>query len=712
VSFRFASFSSWSQRHHWAALVLWVVALAGITVASNAVGSDYHDDQSLPGTESQRVSDALAADSGAPERDSLQVVVYDGQGLRAPTVHDRVSEMLGEVAALDGVGQVSDPYRHPGAISEDGTTGYATVTLSTAPGDTDPENVRTVIETAQAARGDGLRVELGGDAVRAATESGGASEGIGMVAALLILVPMFGSVVAAGLPVLTAIFAVGSAVGLIALVSHWAMVPTYAAPMMMLVGLGVGIDYALLIFSRYRGEVLCGRPRADAVRRALDTAGRSVLFAGCTVIIALLGLLVLGLGSLQGLALSVAMTVLLTMVASVTLLPALLTVAAKRLERTIRKHAAKARHEPGHRWHALAGAVQARPVAALVGGLLLTALLAAPALDMRLGFADAGTDPVDTTSRQAYDLLARGFGPGANGPLLVLAEADRSSAAATAKDLGGTAGVADVIGPFPTGEEGRYSVLVVPSTAPTSEATADLVHRLRDDVLPAASERTGGTYLVGGARAATIDFADAVAQRLPYFIGAVVLLSALLLMAVFRSVVIAVKAAALNLVSIAAALGVMTFVYGEGHLWAQPGPIEAFLPVIVFAVLFGLSMDYEVFLLSRMHEEWRRTGDPVFAVREGFATTGGIITAAAAIMIVVFGAFVASPSRMLQQMGLGLAVGVLVDAVVIRCLIVPAVMRLLGGSAWWLPRWLDRLLPTIRLESDEPAPAREEVSVS
>jgi RND superfamily putative drug exporter len=526
VSFRFASFSSWSQRHHWAALVLWVVALAGITVASNAVGSDYHDDQSLPGTESQRVSDALAADSGAPERDSLQVVVYDGQGLRAPTVHDRVSEMLGEVAALDGVGQVSDPYRHPGAISEDGTTGYATVTLSTAPGDTDPENVRTVIETAQAARGDGLRVELGGDAVRAATESGGASEGIGMVAALLILVPMFGSVVAAGLPVLTAIFAVGSAVGLIALVSHWAMVPTYAAPMMMLVGLGVGIDYALLIFSRYRGEVLCGRPRADAVRRALDTAGRSVLFAGGTVVISLLGMLLMGVKFVQGLSVSAAATVAVTVLASLTLLPALLGFAGEKVERTrlrgllasgfialalvgaglrvpalsmvggllavvtliagiwatpLKREVHPSRPKPlretlAYRWSRM---IQHRPWRAAILGTVALLVLAAPVLGLRLGFSDESNFEQSTSTKQAYDLLVDGFGPGFNGPILLVAKlpagATLESLAPVAKAVAADPGVAFVSPAVPDDPAKPTAVLwnVAPTTGPQDEKTTE-----------------------------------------------------------------------------------------------------------------------------------------------------------------------------------------------------------------------------------------------
>ncbi|HLR85440.1 MAG TPA: MMPL family transporter, partial [Nocardioidaceae bacterium] len=354
---------------------------------------------------------------------------------------------------------------------------------------------------------------------------------------------------------------------------------------------------------------------------------------------------------------------------------------------------------PGARWRSLASGVQRHPIAALAASLVAHLALALPALDMRLGFADAGTDAPGSTSRQAYDLLAEGFGPGASGPLIVLTENDSGRAAA--KALSSTDGVADVTGPIPTDDPESSTLMVFPESGPADQATTDLVHRLRDTVLPDVAESTGGTYRVGGATAATIDFSDTVSERLPWFVGVVVIVSAILLMVVFRSVLVPIKAALLNLLSLGAALGVMTYVFGDGNLGAQAGPIEAFLPVIMFAIVFGLSMDYEVFLVTRIHEEWRRTGDAHHAVREGLAKTGGVITAAAAIMIVVFGAFIASPDRMLQQMGLGLAVAVFLDAVVIRCLMVPAIMRLLGARAWWLPRWLARIVLYVELESAE-----------
>jgi RND superfamily putative drug exporter len=395
---------------------------------------------------------------------------------------------------------------------------------------------------------------------------------------------------------------------------------------------------------------------------------------------------------LQGLALAVTLTVLLTLVASLTLLPALLSLFGPRLERAVLRRASKPH---GDRWRTWAGAVQRRPWPALVLAVVALGALSLPALGMRLGFADAGTEPVGSTSREAYDLLAKGFGPGVNGPLVVVAEGGEQPATGVHDTLARTPGVARVLPPQPA--RGFSTVILFPTTAPQDAATDELVNRLRDNVLPALTATTGSTFLVGGATAAADDFASAVSDRLPLFVLVVVGLSALLLMVVFRSILVPLKAAVLNLLSIGASLGVVTLVFGNGLFGAQPGPIEAFVPVLIFAIVFGLSMDYEVFLVSRMHEEWRRTGDPALAVREGMASTGGVITAAAAIMVVVFGAFLLSPDRMLQQFGLGLAVAVLLDALVIRCLIVPAVMRLFGRAAWWLPRRL-RQLPQVALE--------------
>ncbi|GAA1109633.1 MMPL family transporter [Kribbella jejuensis] len=675
--------SGWAMRHAGLALLLWVLVLAAVIAAATVVGANYRSDNSLPGTDSQRVTDIFQAHQPKGDTASVQLVVRAGGGLDADK--SQLASMLAAVRGLPHVSSVADP-----TMSTDRRTAYSSVSLDVAAADMPVDGVRTIIHRAQDFARPGFQVEVGGDLARSAADSsGGASEGAGILAALVILVFLFGSLLAATLPLLTAVFAVGSTVGLLMLASHLFKVPEYTTPVMMLVGLGVGIDYALLIFSRYRHELLKGT--ADPKVVALDTAGRSVMFAGCTVVIALLGLLALGLGSLQGIALGVTMTVLMTMLAAVTLLPSLLTLFGKRIERSVRKHAAKQRRTPGDGWRRLAGAVQRAPWVPLVLGVLALIALSLPALGMRLGFADAGTDAPAKTSRKAYDLLAEGFGPGFNGPLVIVSEGDGKSLGPT---LMKDPDIAAVTPPQLTPDGKIATVLAFPKSAPQDAATSDLVKRLRKDTLP----QLEGTHLVGGATAAADDFASAVSKRLPIFVLVVVGLSALLLMAVFRSVLIPLKAAVLNLLSIGASLGMITLVFQHGWFGAQAGPIEAFVPVMIFAIVFGLSMDYEVFLVSRIHEEWRRTRDARAAVREGLATTGSVITAAAAIMIVVFGAFLLSPDRMLKQFGLGLATAVLLDALLIRCVIVPAVLRLFGERAWWLPRALDRILPKIKLE--------------
>jgi uncharacterized membrane protein YdfJ with MMPL/SSD domain len=689
---RMQRLAAFSQRHHWTALALWLVALVGITAVSTAVGDDYQNDFSLPGTQSQELIDVLEEHGDASG--STTVVLHDETGWNSdqPTV----DAMVADLERQDHVAAVERPDPQRGTVSEDGTTALVTVQYDDETGAISNEDHRAILDTAKDHETGELQVEVSGEAIREVQESeaGGGAEGAGMLAALVILIFMFGSVLAASLPLITAVFAVGTTFGVVVLLSHVVTIPDYTAPILMLVGIGVGIDYALLVFTRYRSELLRGADRAGATGAALDTAGRSVLFAGASVIIALAGLYVLGISSLQGVVLGVALTVAMTMLASLTLLPSLLTVFGARIERSVRKHAAKARREHGDRWRAWARVVQRRPWPALVVALIALGALAAPALGMTLGINDAGNDHESTTTRAAYDLVSEKFGPGYNGPLIVVTEGSEAAAGTARAVLESEPGVAEVVPPEDQGPvelaDDLYLWQAIPTTGPQDEATAELVTDLRDDL--------GDGYLVGGPTAGNVDFSAAIEDRFPLFLAVVVAVSALLLVMVFRSIPIAIKAAVLNLLSIGAALGAMTLVFQEGWLGVEPGPIEAFLPVMIFAIVFGLSMDYEVFLLSRMHEEWLTGRDAHHAVREGLAHTGGVITAAAAIMIVVFGAFMLSPDRMLQQMGFGMAVAVLLDAVVIRCLVVPAVMRLLGDRAWWLPRWLDRALPTLRLE--------------
>ncbi|WP_165984891.1 MMPL family transporter [Streptomyces sp. YIM 98790] len=693
-----------SYRRRWTALLLWVVVLAATVGAASSIGDSYRDDHSLPGTESQRAFELLREHSPRDAGDTLQIVLHDPGGLTGESTRDAVESMLAEVGELPGVAQTRSPYQGDGgAVSADGTIAFATVVLEGRAEDLTRGQAEDILETGRTIAGDGLAVELGGDAARQLSEAeGGAAEGAGILAALVILVFMFGTVIAAGLPVISAVFAVGSTVGLIVLASHLFTIASYTPYTMMLVGLGVGIDYALLIFARFRGELVAGTEPEPATRRALDAAGRTVFFAGCTVIVALLGLVALGLGSLQGVALAVALTVAVTMATSLTLLPALLGMFGNRFARQFRARAARGRREYGSGWRRIGAVVQRRPLAALLVALVSLTALAVPAAGMRLGFADAGNDPAGSTTREAYGLLAQGFGPGFNGPLVVAVEGgepDPMAAAAAAVDtLATTPGVARAIGPVPSETGDVATVIVYPETAPQDEETSDLVRTLRSEVAPALAAGTGAEFLVGGSTAAVEDFSGQVAERMPLFVALVVGVSVVLLAVVFRSVLIPLKAAVLNLLSIGASLGAITLVFQHGMLGMEPGPVEAFVPVMIFAIVFGLSMDYEVFLVSRIHEEWERTRDHARAVREGLAHTGGVITAAGAIMVVVFGAFMLSGDRMLQQFGFGLAVAIFIDAVIIRCLVVPAVMQLMGRRAWWLPAPLARALPRFRLE--------------
>ncbi|WP_207938940.1 MMPL family transporter [Actinomadura darangshiensis] len=700
----FVRIAGLAHRRRWLALILWVAVLGGVWGVASVTGDDYRNDFSLPGTESQQAADLLEQHGAARAGDTIEIVLHDAGGLRRPGVEQRVTAMLDDVVGLPKVGQVRSPYQDTAAISEDGTIGYATVMLKVPSQEMPKADTQRIFDAAQKAEGGGLRAELGGDAARLLGQGGtSVAEGVGLLAALIVLVLMFGTVVAAGLPIIIALFAVGSTVGAIVVASHVFTIAEWTPPVMILVGLGVGIDYALLIFARYRAELLRGADPETATVNALDAAGRSVFFAGCTVILALLGLVAFGLGSLQGMALSVALTVLVTMLAALTLLPALLGVFGRRFARQFVRRAgrreAKGRAAEGTHWRRLAALVQRRPLAALLAAGVLLGALVLPALGMRLGFSDAGSDPADATSRQAYDLLSEGFGPGFNGPLLVVADGGPDAAAAAARALNGTPGIQAAADPLPTPDGKAATVLVFPTSAPQDQETSRLVGALRDDVLPGLSAQNGATYLVGGATAASEDYSGKVADRLPLFMAIVVGLSLILLMVVFRSVLVPLKAALLNLLSIGAALGAMTLVFQDGWFGVEPGPIEAYLPVMVFAIVFGLSMDYEIFLISRIHEEWTRSPhNPSRAVREGLAHTGSVITAAGAIMVVIFGAFMLSPDRLLQQAGFGLAVAILVDAVIIRCLIVPAAMELMGRRAWWLPAPLARLLPRLELE--------------
>lgn len=680
-----------AQRHRWTALLGWVAVLVGVTFAAQAIGDDYSNgsDVSLPGSQSQAMADLLEQHVPEQNGDSVTVVLHDERGWDTDA---EFTELSDDLTAIDHVEQVTPPDPQRGTVSDDGTVALVDVALDVERGGAPNATYEEIIAAAGSFATGDLQVELEGKGIRKVENGGGSgAEAAGMLAALIILIFMFGSFLAASLPLITAIFAVGTVLGLATLLSHLIAIPDYTTALLVLVGLGVGIDYALLVFSRYRSELLRGADRDQATRIALETAGRSVLFAGASVILAMAGLFTLGIAAFQGMVTAVAVTVLVTMVASLTLLPALLGLFGRSIEKGVRKRAAKTGRQPGERWRQWARFVQRRPWPALVIAVVALGALAAPALGIHLGFNDAGNDGEDTTTRAAYDLISQHFGPGANGPLLIVTEGTEEQAAAAQAVLVDNPGIAaDRVSPPMPIADGVFLIRAEPTTSPQDEATSELVTDLRDEL--------GEPYLVGGPTAATIDYSEAIADRFWVFVIVVIGLSGLLLLSVFRSAVIAIKAAVLNVLSIGAALGAMKLVYQDGRLWADPGPIEAFMPVFIFAIVFGLSMDYEVFLLSRMREVWTVTGDAQHAVREGLAHTGGVITAAAAVMVVVFGSFAMMPDRMLQQAGFALAVAVLIDAVVIRCLAVPAVMRLLGPKAWWLPRVLDRWIPQLHVE--------------
>jgi RND superfamily putative drug exporter len=695
-------------RHRWRVLALWVVALVGLFALEGAFGGAFADGGRLPGTDSQKAYDLARQEMPNLTDDSATVVFHDAGGLDRPATAAAVRSYLDQVRALPGIDAVTSPFDAPEQRSADGTIAFASVDFAS---DISSETTAAAMaEKAKALRHPGLEVAFGGGVFQQVEVP--ASETVGLLAAAVILLIAFGSVVAMGLPLLTAIAGVMASMAALGLWSAAVPTPDFTTQVAMMIGIGVGIDYALFIVTRYRAALARGATPHDATVEAMGTAGRAVVFAGCTVMISLLGLLLMRLSFLEGLALGTSTAVLVAVLAAVTLLPALLGLVGKRIDRLSihRRRADRAQRETlAHRW---ARRVQRRPVAFAVAGAGALVLLAAPVVSMRLAVADAGNDPAGSTTRQAYDLLAKGFGPGLNGPLVLVFETPNATAAAAvpaALDaVAHTPGVVLVTPPQPSPSGAIESAQVFPSTAPQSEVTGQLVRHLRNDVLPGALESSGAVAHVGGQTASDIDFSSVLAERLPWFIGAVLVLSFLLLLAVFRSVLVPLKAVVMNLLSIGAAYGVMVAVFQWGWFGSLLGvsggaPIEPWAPMMLFAIVFGLSMDYEVFLLSSIKEEYDRSGDNSRAVVEGLASTARVITAAAAIMVCVFGSFVVADARAIKLIGLGLAIAVLIDATLVRMVLVPATMELLGRTNWWLPRWLDRLVPRLTVER-QPVP--------
>lgn len=708
------------QRHKGIVIGAWVLLVVVSSVASGLFGGEASDDYDLPGSESHRAAEMLAQ-AGLDFRTGTQaqVVVAADAGFEAAETRERVDELSGALEAAAPSAEVVSPYGAAGAgqISAGGNIGYVAVNLPDMEADELAEVQEELLSVRESYDTDTFTVEVGGLNPEGAAEGGPPSELIGIVAAVIILLFAFGSVFAMGLPILVGIIGAACGIAAVGIGARWVDMPTFAAPVAAMIAIGVGIDYALLVVTRFREGLKEGMAPAEAVSVAQATAGRSVIFAGLTVVIASLGLVLMDLKMITGVALGIAVSVLLTMCAAVTLLPAMLALVGRRIDRLSvrRSGAVGGPGGPAYRWSRW---IQRRPLPWAAAALGLLILLSIPTLDMRLGFGDAGTRPTSDTGRRAYDLLAEGFGAGTTGPLVVAAEvapgATPESMEGLANRLGEVEGVARTSAYLPEGE--RVAVVqVVPETGPRDEETTDLVHRLRDDVLPSLVGDDVREVAIGGTTAAAVDFADYTAERMPYFLLVVLGLAMLLLMAVFRGVLVALKAVLVNLLSISASFGavVAVFQWGWGvdllNLGAS-APFEAWAPMMLIAIVFGLSMDYEVFLLSRIREEYDRTGDNAAAVSEGLARTARVITAAAAIMVCVFGSFVLGSSRELQLFGFGLAFAVLIDATVVRMILAPSIMELLGDRNWWLPRWLDRMLPRVTIEGEPRAEHRPVVS--
>jgi RND superfamily putative drug exporter len=766
----FSNIGTWCHDHRKLVVVFWIVALFAFNGIASSVGDAYRQDFSLNGFESTAgfslVESAFNDGSGSPQ--SGQIVFTAEQGVTDPTVQSAMETMFDKVAQIDDVTGVQSPYAPGGQFQissrgdSAGKIAYATINL---PEDIDftrasdiGDEIRDLIPQV-----DGLRVELGGFLFAEFEQP--SAELFGLAFAIIILIVAFGSVIAMGLPVAVALFGIGLGGAFVILASHAMEVPDFAPFIGVMIGLGVGIDYALLIVTRHREQLHSGYGVRQSVAIAMDTAGRSVTFAGATVVISLLGMLLMGIGFVGGLGITASITVAFTVIASLTLLPALLGFAGEKIERTkwrgliaagfvaiglagaglklpaltgigfvlavvtillgffVGPLQREVPHRPpkprrstiAYRWSRV---IQHRPWAATIAAALLLLFLAIPVFQLRLGFSDESNFADDTTTKQAYDLIVDGFGKGSTGPIYLVARVDN------AEQVGALAAVNDavaddpdieaVLGPQPNDAANPTAVrwIVTPLGGPQDESTTNLVHRLRNHVLPPIEASTGTDVLVSGAVAANVDMSSYMADRMPIFFGAVLTLSFLLLMIVFRSLLVPLKAVIMNLLSIGAAYGLIIALFQWGWLsdltGIQPGPIETWVPMMLFAVVFGLSMDYEVFLLSRIREEWRRTGDSRESVADGLAATAKVITAAAAIMVVVFGSFMLEFERTTKMMGIGLATAILLDATIVRMVLVPGTMELLGDRNWWLPRWLDRLLPNLDVEGHAPPPQRDD----
>jgi len=775
--------SSWAVRRPVIALVAWLVALIAVVGLGVGVGGTLNDSFELPDTESTAAQKLLGElpNAGAANGATARVVWSPSAGSAVDEAAvAKVQPLLESFAALPSVDCVSTPFG-PGLgkacppaqagpseadlaampedqkaafaeaskaaqqamspVSPDGKVAYATIAFA-ANGDTVPTaDAKAILNGVKALNGPDLAVGANGQVLDFAGQEPPSSEGIGILVAIVILLIAFGSIVAAGMPIVVAI--VGLAMGQMAVlvVANFLDVATFAPTLAAMIGLGVGIDYALFVMNRFRQAVLAGHAAKDAAMESVETAGRAVLFAGGTVIIALLGLFVLRINFFAGLAVAASLTVLMVMLSALWMLPALLSLLGTKalaLRLPWGKKPGEV-HPEGKGWARYGRGLQKRPIIPAAISLLVVLVLAIPLFSLRQGFSDDSGKPAGSPGRVAFDLMSQGFGAGVNGPFYVAVKLDKpNDMEAYGAIVGGLASAEGVAGTLPTtamlpliaSNPGAFSadgtvasIMVVPSTSPQDEATTQLLDRLRTEVDPALEEATGASIYVGGTQAITTDFTSVLTDALPIFLLVVVGLGFLALTLLFHSLVVPLTAAVTSLLSFGAAMGITVAVFQWGWL-AGPlgisgtGPIMPFLPIMVFAILFGLSMDYQVFLVSRMQEEWARTGDNAASVRRGLAGSGRVVMIAAAIMASVFLAFVTTPDATIKLFGLALASAVIIDAFIVRLILVPSLMSILGKANWWLPGWLDRILPRVQIEPgddeiadvEDPAPAGASVS--
>lgn len=709
--------AGWCVRRRWLVLGAWLVALVVLVGLGRAVGSDYSNSFSLPGTGSAQAVALLESASPGVAGDSEQVVFETTGNVSVGTaaVQARVRATLAKVAKVPGVTRVVSPYSSSsGQISRDRRVGFAVVTFCEPFANISAQVGKELIAAARSGDEPGLRFAVSGQVAESASQASPALGTIlGVLAAGVVLALVFGSLVAMVLPLLTALFSLGIAISVVELCSHLVGIPNVASEFILLIGLGVAVDYSLFIVTRYRQGLLEGGGVEESIVTAVLTSGRAVLFAGTIVCIAVLGMLVLGIGFFTGLAIAVAVAVALTMLAALTLLPALLSLVGRRALSRRRRSLPAVTDAVGSGgfWSRWAAYVTTHPILPALAAVTIVVVVAVPFFSLRLGSVDQGSDPPGTTTRQAYDMLVNGFGPGYPGPLQLAADLHGPEQTAALRrvvtETRRQQAVASVPAPslIRTAKGTVALVTVYPTTSPQSAATAALVTRLRRNVIPTATATSGLRVYVGGTTATFVDFAHVISGKLALFIAAIVALSFLVLAAVFRSLVIPLTAAVMNVLSAGAAYGVMVAVFQWGWLKSifgvtQTAPIESFIPLLMFAILFGLSMDYQVFLLTRIHEAWHEHHDNRHAVQAGLARSGRTITAAALIMILVFASFIFGGDLVTKQFGLGLAAAVLIDAIVIRSALVPALMLLLGNANWWFPAWLDRALPHITIETN------------